>query len=326
MNYIVIENEFLKEYPDYKNDVQNFTEYLAGQWKNSLEDETIRFMIQGLDVEFILKSLIYNVEETKKYKKKTAAKRYATVIGQFFNYIRRSTNIENPTLFDAISYNRSRENAYMKRMMAYIDSSSMLDGIAEQEPLAASQVETILKWADEQLEENDWKDSTNFRKAMAAIALKMMLLYGITYRELRKIQWESYDDVYGYITINGFELRLPVKLSVQLKKVKEFVKNEKIKNEQGMIFVDYSGKQWAEITSYSGIPDYLGVLLGITSITSVVKYGIGQLLKAGLSDTVIKKITGASDKLVQGCVLQDDVELIQVINNKLVTVDLYYKF
>lgn len=326
MNYIIIENEFLREYPDYKNDIQNFTEYLARQWKNSLEDESIRFMIQGLDVEFLLKSLIYNVEETKKYKKKTAAKRYATVIGQYFNYIRKSTNIENPTLFNAISYNRSRENAYMKRMMEYIESCSMLDGIVEQEPLAASQVEIILKWADEQLEEKDWKNSTNFRKAIAAIALKMMLLYGITYRELRKIQWKSYDDMYGYIMINGFHLRLPVKLSVQLKRMKTFIENQKIRNEQGMMFTDYSGKQWLDITSSSGIPDYLGVLLGITSVTSVVKYGIGQLLKAGLSDSVIKKITGASDKLVQGCVLQDDDELIQIINNKIVTVDLYYKF
>ena len=55
-------------------------------------------------------------------------------------------------------------------------------------------------------------------------------------------------------------------------------------------------------------------------------YGIGQLLKAGLSDSVIKKITGASDKLIQGCLLTEDDELKKIINNKIVMAELYYEF
>ena len=99
MNYLSVTDNFLKEYPDYKHDVINFNEYLKLQWKNSLSDEALRFLLQGLDVEFILKSLVYNVEILKKYKSKTTAKRYATVIGQFFNYIRRTTDIENQGLY-----------------------------------------------------------------------------------------------------------------------------------------------------------------------------------------------------------------------------------
>ena len=81
-----------------------------------------------------------------------------------------------------------------------------------------------------------------------------------------------------------------------------------------------------DITSYSGIPDYLATLLEITSVTSIIKYGIGQLLKAGLGDSVIKKITGASDTLIQGCLLIEDNELSKIINNKIVMVELYYEF
>lgn len=152
MDYVIIKDNFLKEYPDYRHDIENFTEYLEMQWKNSLSDRTIRFMLQGLDVEFMLKSLIYNVEDTNRYKSKTTAKRYATVVGQFFNYIRKNTEIDNPKLFDAISYNRSRENTYMQRMMAYIESCDMLKGIVEQEPLSKSEVVEILDWIDEQFE------------------------------------------------------------------------------------------------------------------------------------------------------------------------------
>lgn len=52
---------------------------------------------------------------------------------------------------------------------------------------------------------------------MAAIEIKMMMFYGITYRELRKIKWNDYDEVYDCITVNGFELRLPLKQIISTK-------------------------------------------------------------------------------------------------------------
>ena len=54
--------------------------------------------------------------------------------------------------------------------------------------------------------------------------------------------------------------------------------------------------------------------------------GSRELLKAGLSDSIIKKMTGASEKLIQGCILHEDYELDRIVNNKLVTVELYYEF
>ncbi len=326
MNYQDILDDFITAYPDYKSDVINFTEYLEINWKNSLSGEQLRILLKGIDVEFLLQSLIYNVEDIKRYKTKTKAKRYATVVGLFFNHIRKTTDIANPELFNAISYNRLRENSYMKRMMSYIEKCDLLAGIVEQEPLTTMQAEELLMWSNEQLENKEWGDSTNFRKAMAAIGIKMMMLYGITYRELRKMKWEHYDEYYGFITVNNFALRLPPKLSRQLQQMKQFIWQNEIKNPEGRLFVDSNGEPWGEITSSSGIPDYLGTLMEITSITSIVKYGIVQLLKSGLSDSAIKKITGASDKLIQGCLLEEDDKLIKIINDTIVRAELYYEF
>lgn len=326
MNYKEITENFIKEYSDYKSDIDNFSEYIEADWKNSLSGDQLRILLQGIDVDFILKSLIYNVEVVKRYKSKTKAKRYATVIGQFFNYIRKTTDIVNPDLYDAISYNRLRENSYMQQMMAYIDKCEMLAGIVEQEPLTSTEAEKILIWANEQLIAQEWKDATSFRKAVAAIGIKMMMLYGITYRELRKIKWNDYNEVYNCITVNEFELRLPLKLSVQLRNIKNFVFDKKIVNIKNLIFAGFQGEAWNDITSSSGIPDYIGSLIGITSVTSIVKYGISQLLKAGLSDSIIKKMTGASEKIIQGCLLQEDNELKQIINAKVLMADWYYEF
>ncbi len=326
MEYKDITDKFIKEYSDYKSDVINFSEYIEVNWKNSLSGDQLRILLQGIDVDFILKSLIYNVETVKRYKSKTKAKRYATVIGQFFNYIRKTTDIVNLDLYDAISYNRSRENSYMQQMMVYIDKCEMLAGIVEQEPLTSTEAEKVLIWANEQFTAREWEDATSFRKAVAAIGIKMMMLYGITYRELRKMKWDDYDEVYDCITVNGFELRLPLKLSIQLRNIKDFVFDKKIVNKEKLMFAGFRGEAWNDITSSSGIPDYMGMLIGITSVTSVVKYGISQLLKAGLSDSVIKKMTGASEKVIQGCLLQEDNELKQIINTKVLMADWYYEF
>ena len=326
MNYQKIIDDFITRYPDYESDVMNFTEYLEIHWGNSLSGEPLRILLKGIDVEFILQSLIYNVEDIQRYKSKTKAKRYATVVGLFFNDIRKTTDIANHELYDVISFNRLRENSYMKRMMAYIEKCDLLAGIVEQEPLTFMQAEELLAWSNEQLEDTEWEGAADLKKAMAAIGIKMMMLYGIKYRELRKIKWENFDEFYGFITVNGFELRLPTKLSRQLQQVQQFVFQNKVKSNENLLFTDGNGEPWGEITSSSGIPDYLGTLIEVTSVTSIVKYGIGQLLKAGLSDSVIKKITGASDKLIQGCLLTEDDELKKIINNKIVMAELYYEF
>lgn len=335
MDYLKIAKEFSEKYPDYKNDVWNFTEYLEKQWKNSLSDANVRFLLQGLNVEFLLDSLIYNVEERKIYKRKNAAKKYATVIGLFFNYIRKNTDIDNPTLFESISYNRLRENAYMKRMMAYINECDKLQGTIELEGVGRSEAEKVLRWSDEQLKDDKrWYsdietkeiDETAFRKAMAALGMKMMLIYGFTYRELRKIKRNQYDSVRNTIIINGFEIRLPINLGIQMKRMKDFLNMNEIRNEKGFLFTNAQGEEWGEITSASGISDMLGSLIESTSVTSIVKYGISQLLKAGLNDSIIKQITGASDTLIRGCIVHEDEDIERIINNKLVNVELYYKF
>ncbi len=327
MNYLNMVEQFVEEYPNYKSDIINFNDYLEHKWKRSLEDDTIQIFIQGLDVDFIVGSLDYNVEKRKKYNKRTTAKRYAVVVGQFLDFLRKNTDIKNKELFDAVSYGRNRENAYMKRMMEYVNHSKALEGIVEVEALCKTDVGKILAWSDEQLEEEvNWNIPMNYRKAVAALGIKLILVYGLTYRELRKIKWEQYDEVYGRIRLGGYGLRLPMNLAYQIRCFRQFVRNIGRGRNDEYIFADYEGKVWGEITSSSGIPDYLGSLLGNTSITSMVKYGIRELIAVGINDTVIKKITGASDKLIAGCIEQEDEGMSNSINNKIVMVDMYYQF
>ena len=326
MNFRKISNDFLLDYGDYRNDVNNFIFYLSEEMKIDLNSESNWVTFQGIDVKFLLNSLKYNVEVRKVYKSKNSAKKYSTAIAQLFNYLRMETDIDNPNLYASISYNRSRENTYMKTMMEYIETSDFLEGNIEQDALSLEQVKDLLIWSDEQLKDEIlWDKDGGFRKAMAALGIKFMLIYGTTYRELRKIQWNQYDKKRNYIIINKYDLRLPIGLADQMKRMEEYIKCKNNDDLPKYIFVDGKYQQWGEITSSSGIPDYLYTIINMTSVTSIIKYGISQMIQTGLSDSVIKKLTGASDKIVRDCVKEDD-NTSRMINSKLVNVELYYDF
>lgn len=328
MDYLKTSAAFISHHPDYRNDTLNFNDYLLTQWRGSLDDENIRFLLQGIDVVFIKNSLQYNIEITQKYSSKNSARKYATAIGRLFDYLRRETDIVNPGLYEAISYGKTRENSYISQMMAYIDSETKLKENQEKEILSSEDARCVLEWADEQLKMTTLESNAQvFKKIVAALGMKYMLFLGLTYRELRKLRWKQYDSVYGLIKINGFSIRLPMRLKDQMDQVKKYVSSMVSVADDSYIFVDVNGNQWGDTTSTSAMPDYISALVGSTSLTGLIKYGISQMISVGMSDSIIKAITGASDKIIQGCILNNvDDNMNQKVNNKLVSVEMYYDF
>lgn len=321
MNYQIMANKFIQQYPDYKSDINNFSEYLNAYWKNSLSNDLFRILVRGMDIEFVLKSLIYNVEEIKRYKTKSKAKRYSVVIGQFLKYVFKNTDTANSELYDMIVGDKSQKS-YMKHMMSYISRCDMLKGITQSEPLSLTQAMDLLEWCNKQFVGNEW-DETGFKKAMAAIAYKLMMLYGITYRELRKMKWEHYDEYYGFISINNFDLRLPPELSLQMKRLKKFVLDKQIGNDNGLIFISFLGEGWGKTTSSSGLADYLKTEIGDPSVSSVIKYGILQLIKVGVNSSEISKLTGAQNNFIQSCIDPSDKDIFLLVNRAVVNSDIY---
>lgn len=322
MNYKILFERFLQRYPDYKSDINNFSEYLNVYWKNSLSDELFRILVKGMDIEFVLQSLVYNVEEIKRYKTKSKAKRYSVVIGQFLKYVFESVGITNSELYDMIVGDKSQKT-YMKYMTSYINRCDMLKGITQNGPLLPTQAEDLIDWCNKQFNKQEWDSEIGFKKVMAAIALKMMMLYGITYRELKKIKWKNYDDYYDLITINGFELRLPPELSLQMQKIKQFISDRDIGNSDGLIFTSISGDEWGKTTSSSGLPDYLKTAIGNSSVSSVVKYGILQLIKTGVNSAEITKLTGVQNNFIESCIDPTDKDIFLLVNRAVVNSDIY---
>ena len=53
MNFIKISNDFLLNYGDYRNDVNNFIYYLSEEMKIDLNSESNWVTFQGIDVKFL---------------------------------------------------------------------------------------------------------------------------------------------------------------------------------------------------------------------------------------------------------------------------------
>ena len=293
----------------------------------SIDNPNIEIFMQGIETERIKDSLNYLVESGR-YKKAETAKKYAVAIGQFFEFVRDNSVLKNKDLFDELARNGRRENSYIARMMRYIENCEKLRpketlGIIDR-PMA----EDLLNWCNEQLiSQEQWEEELGYKKASAAICIKMMLLYGITYRNARVVRVSQIDRKKNEINLGGFKLRMPVHLGKQICRFLDYKEEKGICNQEGYLLTDRQGKAWTGITSSSSIPNFLKYRFGITDVTGIIKYGIRQLLIAGLNDHVIRKITGASDELIGGCIMQDeDEKMYKEINNKLVTVELYYDF
>lgn len=321
-----LKDQFVRRYKDYENDVNNFFDYLISKYDVSIDSTNITLIMQGIDTEEIRNSLEYLVE-IGKYKKEETAKKYANAIGRFFEFIKENSSLRNQDLFDALEKNSRKDDSYIARMMLYIERCSKLEAKETFDIMEESKVEELLDWCDEQLNEVlRWEEERGYKKANAALCIKLMLIYGITYRVARNIRLYQIDLDNNEIELGGFRLRLPVHLGRQMSRFIIYKNENLAKNNEDYLFTDRKGKPWSENTSSSSIPNFLKTRFGSTDLTGIIKYGIKQLLMTGLNDHVVKKITGASNDLISGCITNSDKDWYREINNKIVTVQLYYRF
>lgn len=321
-----LKEEFIDMHKDYRNDINNFFLYLEKARNIPIIDKNIEFALGAIETEGIKESLKFLIDRGI-YGKQETARKYAVAVGKFFEYVRDYTSIKNKDLFDEISANLRTRNSYIGRMNSYIEQLADLKPKEPLRILSKDQALKLLERCEKQLNQTEtWESEIEFKKAGAAIGIKIMLVFGVTYRQLRVIQISQVKEDIDTIELNGFNLRIPVRLSKQIYRYIQYKKDHGIKNESDFLLTNRDGVEWGTISSSSGIPDILKTELNTTDITGIVKYGIFQMVSAGINDHIIKEITGAGNDLVAACVQLGKSTLIDEVNNKLVTVELYYDF
>lgn len=309
----------------YRNDVENFIKYIETQEAGA--SFYSKFTLQGMSTKGILESLKHYVN-IGQFQKKETARKYISAIGQLFEYILSQTDIENTDLKNQLGSPSNRKDSYLGQCTEYINNCEELLEKESVSMITKEQAEHLLDWCNSEI--NNFIDSNaeqneriGFKRLVAAICIKLMLFLGIAYRVARVLRFNDLDVVNNTIMINGYMIRLPLMLSKQLRSYKKILAEKKFDTNDGFLFITLDGTQWGEKTFSSSIPTYLKSQLGQTNITSIIKYGVKQLILNGMSDNVIIKLTGISKEILSDCLEPSDTDSFAYINAKIINTPIY---
>ena len=167
----------------------------------------------------------------------------------------------------------------------------------------------------------------SFSKVSSMLAIKLMILTGAKYSVIRDLKFNNLRLDENTITIQKYTIRLPINLSVQFRIFCKLRENILISSSD-YLFCNQDGSQWHK-SIYSGIADFLSVTILRMDTTGISKYGITNLLKAGVSIVEIENLTGAKGDLIRGCMpvgLESDADKEnRLMNMKLASSEHYYK-
>lgn len=327
MKEVIVElvNDFLVIHIDYKNDIDNFINYLETQEEGASFYN--KYTLGGMSTKGILESLDYYVS-TGRFKKKETARKYLSAVGQLFEYVFDKTDIENTDLKNQLGAPANREESYLRQCSEYVNNNDFLAEKEKNRALDNKEAEELLEKCDnyisEALSAEETFSNLLIKKMIISMSIKMMLFVGITYRQIRLLKFSDVDFEDNSICINGYSIRFPKEYGKQIRKYKDKLKKCGIDVDNGYLFASVTGEQWGEKTSSSGIPDFLRANSEESSITSVVKFGITKLLLAGVSDSVVIKLTGVSRDVLEDCVKPDE-DTFCYINERLLRHPLYSK-
>ena len=320
-----LKESFLLNNNDYRNDVENFIKYLDTQEHGA--SFYSKFTLAGMSTEGILESLRHYVN-IGQFKKKETARKYMSAIGQLFEYILANTNIENSDLKNQLGAPSNRVDSYVGKYSDYINNCDELLEKVPNPMLDNNEVLSLLQWCNDEIDKSlyntiDGNERLGFKRLVAAMCIKLMLFLGITYRVARAITFNDLDIERGTIQINNFLIRLPMGMQRQFSTYKKYFAEKGYNVVSGYLFVTIEGEQWGEKTSASSMPTILKTQLGQTSITSVVKYGVKQLVISGMSDNIIIKLTGISREILNDCLEPENKDIFKYINEKIIKTPIY---
>ena len=314
-------NRFVRDKNGYEANVSNFIKYIQEE-KELLLTDTV---LGGIDTDDIIASIDFCIKNCG-FSTKSIARKYSVAIAQLFTILIVNEDIKNKDFYEELRASSIEDKSYYSRINEYINSHSELAKSETIDTVTNDEVDLLIDLTSLEIENTDVHNTAKgFERLSALLGIKVMLLTGIKYNVLRKIKREDINISSAFLIINGLKIRLPIVLCSQL----NYLLSLNIKNKPKYLFVNFNGTQWGEKTQDSKITYVVFKYFGKSDTTGLTKYGISNLIKAGVNDSIIKKLTSANDTIIKDC-LENSVESEPLfwekyINSKLSNVDIYYK-
>lgn len=307
----------------YRKDIKIFFSFLK-----SKEMPLIKEILQGVRTKNIIESITY-YKDNKKLDTESTASRYSSAISEFFKYIIGNNYIENKDFYEELTSPTTISKSYLYRMNDYISKDKDLKEKDTFKIFEDEEVKDLIKNCDYVLSgniESVLLKSKEYNKFLSALCIKLITFNGIMYRELREIKITNDISKFNKICINNFRITLPDNYNQQLKKYLKIRNEILIKNnkESEYLFITYNGEKLPGTTIISG---FLTTCTGRNDFNGLIKYAIRNMITAGINDSVIERLTGASKELIRQASynenLKDEIYWNRYLDSRMRNIELF---
>ena len=287
----------------YQSLLNIFYEYLIIQ--NSLNSTTLISYLNGITPEAILNSVDYYISKGA-YSEDTVGM-YVSVIREFFRYIKNILDIGNDDLIKSFGLSKRDQRSFAFKYQSYL-SKLLTNGTIQASkhgvPFTDEQVRSLVKFCDEHIVGPDISKISDreYDQYVKSLAVKLISYLGVSIDVLNNILVNHLDLERGTIIISGFRLHLPYHLRNQAEVYKDkFRKN----SSNNTLFVLSDGKCFDQANKLgiyiSNCFRYDSSVQNPSSVTSLAKYAIIQLIDAGIDRDTIRDLTGYKDEIYESC-------------------------
>lgn len=286
----------------YSPRINSFATFLKTE-KNVTDKNYVEYL-SALKMDIILQSLKYFIEHNS-INKKSVAYFYGRTLKLYFQYLN-DNGIENENLKQIFSYSKKHPQLYENQIKKYIEEVSDLQNVETKDAIDFEELKILIAEIDEQIEECLKNPDVMtcvasrlnpFNSLTHLLALKLIIFIGIDYAGLRALPSSCLDCKKIKITINTYTLHMPDKLGEQL------IAYEDIKARRGIcgdrFFVLSNGNMIDALTS--DVSYIIEQAIGRGDITGIRKYVITEMIRNGVNQSFIMKLTQAGKTLFEDC-------------------------
>ena len=287
--------------------IYSFANFL--QREKSVTDKNYKEYLSAMKLDVIIESL-ENFIINNQIKKKSVAFFYAKTVKKYFGYLN-DIGIENEELLKYFAYTNSK--SYDNRIRKYIENNPTLKIVETKDAVDFEEIKLLITSIDEQIEEcikdddimNCMKNRYNpYNNLVYLLGLKLMIFTGIDYAGIRKLEAGCFDSKKLKITINTYTIHLPDNLGEQLSEY------EMIKNKRGI-----KGDNFFILCNEHIIPKetyqfgyLIEGIIGRGDTSGIRKYVITEMIRKGINQSFIMKLTNVGLTIFEDCQNTFDME------------------
>lgn len=272
----------------YKRKLEVFIEFLRRRC--SANDNNYQDLLRGLSQERIIESIQYYVSEYG-INFKVTVDCYFSAIKSFFKFLSDRFNIINQNFDSNQKLDELKSNVIKK------EKELKLNTTHQKPPIIRSvynelnnHCNSIISHFDTFNIQSELADKRELTEYLSAIVVKVVMFTGVKNQVINRIAYEDFNESLNKIRINNLWIHLPDNLSTQLKrylKIREIIVDNT--SPRYPLFINKNGVPFA--TDYNSMFKIIEQVIGSRKAESIAKYTIMEMIKNGISFSLILEMT-----------------------------------